>query len=28
VLRTGSEPGRYALYCGEVLAAEGAFTLA
>ena len=28
VLRTGSEPGRYALYCGEVPAAEGAFTLA
>jgi hypothetical protein len=28
VLRTGSEPGRYALWCGEVLAAEGAFTLA
>jgi hypothetical protein len=27
VLRTGSEPGRYALWCGEVLAAEGAFTL-
>ena len=28
LLRTGSEPGRYALWCGEVLAAEGAFTLA
>jgi hypothetical protein len=32
VLRTGSEPGRYALYCAPydaaVLAAEGAFTLA
>jgi acyl dehydratase len=27
VLRTGSEPGRYALWCGAVLAAEGAFTL-
>ena len=27
VLTTGSAPGRYALFCGEVLAAEGAYTL-
>ena len=28
VLRTGSEPGRYVLWCGEAPAAEGAFALA
>jgi hypothetical protein len=28
VLTSGSAPGRYALFCGAVLAAEGAYTLA